>query len=232
MALLEASWGFLGVSWGPLGDLLGSLGASWGPLGGLLGTFWGLLGRLGRLLGTFWAEKDMLFLRGSEITSAARLCVRVHVHVHAHVHVCACMYMRMCVCVRVRACACACVRSPRTRTRTHTRTARACACACVCACMRVCVCVWPPQELNTSGGRRSVRAARPPLVTYFVSSTKSSSLDDSFWKKVSTGGSQHALLACGRGRRIDRALRATTAATLLGSTFVKVLSVFVSDRCE
>ena len=36
--LLEASWGLLGASWGPLGGLLG---ASWGPLGGLLG---GLVG--------------------------------------------------------------------------------------------------------------------------------------------------------------------------------------------
>ena len=57
-----------------------------------------------------------------------------------------------------------------------------------------------------------MRAARPPLVTYFVSSTKSSSLDDTFWKKVSTGDLQHALLACGRGRRIQNALRAKTAA--------------------
>ena len=43
-----------------------------------------------------------------------------------------------------------------------------------------------------------------------------------------------------RGRRIERALRATTAATLWGSTFLKVLSVFerpmrvttVDDRCR
>ena len=62
----------LGVSWGPLGDLLGSLGASWGPLGGLLGALWGLLGRFGVLLGTFWAEKDMLFVRGQK--PIVRLC--------------------------------------------------------------------------------------------------------------------------------------------------------------
>ena len=43
-----ASWGLLGVSWEPLGGLLGAswglLGPSWGALGALLGAFGALLG--------------------------------------------------------------------------------------------------------------------------------------------------------------------------------------------
>ena len=45
-AIVEACWGLLVASWRLLGDLLAPLGVSWGPLGSLLG----------RLLGPLWGS--------------------------------------------------------------------------------------------------------------------------------------------------------------------------------
>ena len=47
LALLEPSWGVLGLSWSRLGAVLGRLGGVWGRLG----ASWG---RLGAFLGPSW----------------------------------------------------------------------------------------------------------------------------------------------------------------------------------